>query len=229
MAVLWQETSAEYRALCYQAYNIARMRLEQDLKQPVNKKRAIIVDMDETIIDNSLYNAVRVIREQDYPREFYDWISSAKADVIAGAMDFLNFADKKGYEIFYLTNRRMECFDISLNQLKKMSFPQTDKYHVILKKKTSNKQFRIDKISKKYHVAFLLGDNCDDFSEAFYEKQIEERLNAVDNSKDEFGKKFIILPNPVHGSWKKAIYDYKRGLSMEDKTRIRLEKLKTIK
>ncbi|MEA2103184.1 MAG: 5'-nucleotidase, lipoprotein e(P4) family [Candidatus Cloacimonadota bacterium] len=226
MAALWQTTSAEYRALCYQAYNIARVNLEKDMQIKTEKKRAILVDMDETIIDNSLYNAVRVVREQEYPKEFYKWIDSSKADAVAGAMDFLNFADRNNYEIFYITNRRMESYDISLKQLQTMNFPQADSLHLLLKETSSNKETRRQMIAGKYHIALLLGDNCDDFSEEFYRKSIEERKNAVNFLKDEFGTKFIILPNPIHGAWKKAIYEYKNGLSTKEKTKMKLEKLK---
>ncbi|HMX80713.1 MAG TPA: hypothetical protein PLG91_10400, partial [Ferruginibacter sp.] len=30
--ILWQQQSGEYKALCYQAYNLARMRLEEILR-----------------------------------------------------------------------------------------------------------------------------------------------------------------------------------------------------
>lgn len=229
MAVLWQKTSAEYRALCYQAYNIARINLQKDMKLKTEKKRAIIVDMDETIIDNTPYNAVRVIREQDYPREFYEWIDSAKAKVIAGAMDFLNYADSRDYEIFYITNRRMESYDITLKQLQQTNFPQADSLHLLVKNKTSNKKFRRQLVAENYHIALFIGDNCDDFSDDFYRKSIDQRKTAVDNLKNKFGTKFIILPNPIHGAWKKAIYDYQHGLTDEEKSKIKLRSINEIR
>src|SRR5579875_890289 len=54
--VLWQQTAAEYRALCYQAYNIATLRLQQLSRKTKRKKNlAIITDIDETVLDNSYF------------------------------------------------------------------------------------------------------------------------------------------------------------------------------
>src|SRR5205823_9931546 len=55
-AALWQQSSGERRALSYQAFALARMMLDRDLRtnRRLTKPRAVIVDLDETILDNSL-------------------------------------------------------------------------------------------------------------------------------------------------------------------------------
>ena len=56
MATLWMQTSAEFRALCYQAFNLARINLDSFLDSHKSAKPvAVIVDADETVIDNSAY------------------------------------------------------------------------------------------------------------------------------------------------------------------------------
>ena len=58
MATLWMQTSAEFRALCYQTFNLARMNLDAFLdSHKSDKPVAVIVDADETVIDNSAYEA----------------------------------------------------------------------------------------------------------------------------------------------------------------------------
>ena len=96
MAVLWCQASAEYRALAYQAYNIARLRLDEELQIERDCKMAVIVDIDETVLDNSRYNAKEITDKQVYPDDFYKWIDMAKAEAIPGAKEFLDYAISKG-------------------------------------------------------------------------------------------------------------------------------------
>ena len=53
---VFQQQAAEYRALCFQAYNIATLRLNEILKDTSSTMpKAIVTDIDETILDNSKY------------------------------------------------------------------------------------------------------------------------------------------------------------------------------
>ena len=70
MSTLWQTTSAEYRALAYQAYNIARLRLDEDLKIKRTQKRAIIVDADETVLDNSPFEISIIVDGAEFYKDF---------------------------------------------------------------------------------------------------------------------------------------------------------------
>ncbi|RPJ76097.1 MAG: 5'-nucleotidase, lipoprotein e(P4) family, partial [Alphaproteobacteria bacterium] len=56
-AYLWFQTSGEYQALCHQAYNLGRMKLDRDLENKHNRKRAVVLDIDETVLDNSFGGA----------------------------------------------------------------------------------------------------------------------------------------------------------------------------
>jgi len=205
-AALWQQTSSEYRALCYQAFNVAYDRIQMDLMKEWPKPRAVIVDLDETVIFNAKYNATDVIREQEYPKEFYEWIASGDATLIPGAGEFLKFIDKEGYAIFYVTNRRDECTDITLQQIIDLDLPQADSEHLLMRGSDDTKQGRRDKVGEDHSVILYIGDNCVDFLGDYYNESIEERKNITDSLHTEWGRKFIILPNPLHGSWKKALY-----------------------
>ena len=227
MAVLWCQASAEYRALAYQAYNIARLRLDEELQINRNQKRAVIVDIDETVLGNSRYNAKEITDKQVYPDDFYKWIDMAKAEAIPGAKEFLDYAVSKSCDVFYISNRRIRCLDGTLRNLKKLGFPQADKNHVLLKGDVSSKEGRRQEVAKTHYIVLLIGDNLIDFSEVFDIKSVEERLASVENYKENFGKKFIVLPNPMHGAWFKALYDYDRNLSKEERTQRIIRYLKS--
>ena len=209
MAVLWQQTSAEYRALAYQAYNIATLRLQEDLKITTEKPKAIIVDIDETVLDNSPYNAAKIMRKMKYPEEFMQWIDSANCQAVPGALEFLIYAKKNNYEIFYISNRNIDCLKSTKKNLNKLGFPDADEKHIMLKENHAPKKDRRAKLEERYHISLLIGDNLVDFLHMFKGKAIEERFLETDKLKKEWGKKFIVLPNPMHGEWKKAIYEYK--------------------
>lgn len=205
-AALWQQTSSEYRALCYQAFNVARDRIHMDLLKEWPKPRAVIIDLDETVIFNAKYNATGVIREQEYPKEFYEWIASGDATLIPGASEFLELIDKEGYSIFYVTNRRDNSTAITLQQIVDLELPQADSEHLLMRGSDDTKQGRRDKVGEEYVVILFIGDNCVDFLGDYYNESIEGRKNITDSLQTEWGRKFIILPNPMHGSWKKAFY-----------------------
>src|SRR5438874_9961503 len=94
-AVLWQQSSAEARALQYQAYALARLMLDRDLRvnTRLKRQRAVVVDVDETVLDNSAPQAALVINRQAFTSAGWtDWCNRAKAPAIAGAVDFLRYA-----------------------------------------------------------------------------------------------------------------------------------------
>ncbi|HEX37562.1 MAG TPA: 5'-nucleotidase, lipoprotein e(P4) family [Candidatus Cloacimonetes bacterium] len=228
MAALWQQTSSEYRALCYQAFNVARDRIHLDLMKEWPKPRAVIIDLDETLVFNSPYNASGVMKEQNYPQEFYEWIASGKATLIPGAKEFLEYINKEGYEIFYVTNRRDESTDITLQQIIDLGVPQANSEHLLMRGTDHTKQGRRDKVAEEYVVILYIGDNCVDFLGDFYNASIEERKGVVVRNKEKWGRNFIILPNPMHGSWKKALYYGKGNLTDAEKLQLKIDLLETV-
>ncbi|RYE00907.1 MAG: 5'-nucleotidase, lipoprotein e(P4) family, partial [Sphingobacteriaceae bacterium] len=90
MANLWMQRSAEYKALCFQAYNLAHLRLDLALDQPSAKPRAIITDIDETVLDNSPHDITEALAGKDFDLKTWKaWTAKAAADTIAGAGSFL--------------------------------------------------------------------------------------------------------------------------------------------
>ncbi len=225
-AVLWQQGSGEYRALAYQAYNFARLSLKEALWQNANgRPNCIIVDADETIIDNSRFQGYELKRGVSYvPSDWTKWTSLAAADTVPGALSFLKFAESKGVEVFYVTNRDEADRAGTLKNLKELGFPFVDEKHILLKQNTSDKEPRRQSILKDYNILLLCGDNLSDFSNVFY-REGKDTKAQVDLARDLFGTKFIVLPNPMYGDWEKPLYSGE-NLTEKEKAKQRFERLK---
>lgn len=228
MATLWMQKSAEYRAMCYQSFNLAKMMLDQRLKKRVgrNKKLAVIVDCDETIIDNSAYEAFLIGNDFGYSSKTWTpWMEAAQATAVPGAIEFLNYAASRKVEVFYITNRKMAGYEGTEKNLKDLGFPYVDEKHLLLTTDTSDKQPRRDIVAKDYEIVLLMGDNLNDFMSEFAGKSIDERFKETDKMKEEWGTKFVVLPNPIYGEWEGAIYKYNWGISASEMNKFRKEAL----
>lgn len=227
LPVLWQQTSAEYRALCYQAFNLASLRLKEIPARQIKKRNlAIITDLDETILDNSGFEA-HLIKEKIEMSEYQWnlWTNQSRALAVPGAVSFLQEASKMGITIFYVSNRDVSAVNSTLINLQKLQLPNADAQHCLFKKEASSKEERRLAIEKNYNLVMLLGDNLNDFTTAFEKKNIPERLTETDKEQNQWGKKFIVLPNPVYGEWESALYNYTSNKTVQEKEQNRLHLL----
>ncbi len=230
LAVSWYQTSAEMRALCYQAFNTARMSLDLTLQTaPKDKPLAIVFDIDETLLDNSPYQAACVHTGISYPNYWKEWVQSAMCEPIAGAVEFVNYAHSRGVDIFYVSNRKLHNLDATIKNLKKYDFPQAEKEHIMLRETTSNKNARREKIEETHHIIMLVGDNLGDFNENASKKSIEERFVETDKMQNQFGRKYIVLPNPMYGAWEGAVYNNNYKISPEEKDEMRNKAMRIFK
>jgi 5'-nucleotidase (lipoprotein e(P4) family) len=217
-ATAYQQRAAEYRALCFQAYNIARLRVEQNKSVRNEKPKAIMTDVDETVLDNSPYQAHQVLLAKDYdPASWFNWTSRGEADTVPGALHFFQFAAQTGIEIFYVTNRNENEREGTLKNLQKFNFPNADNEHLLLKSTTSSKEERKQSILATHSIVLLIGDNLNDLSNLFEKKNPDERMNVVNSFAAEFGNRFIVLPNPVYGDWESSLYHFNNSLSAAQK------------
>ncbi len=204
-AYLWQQTSGEYRALTYQAYNIAKEKMERELENKHNRKRAVVFDIDETILDNS-YGGASEIKEGLSWKEnhFADWVKLKQAVAIPGALEFIKFLVDRQVEVFYISNRKLDMYDDTMANLLAQGFP-VKKQNLMLMGSEHTKEPRRQEVLKKYDIVLLVGDNLTDFHQAFERKTVAERNALVDQMKTEFGQRFIMLPNPLYGDWERAL------------------------
>lgn len=209
-AVLWQQNAAEYRALCYQAFNLAKLRLDMFLQDESlkGKRLAVITDIDETVMDNSPYNAKLILEGIEYtPENWTEWVEREEALAVPGATSFLNYAKERGVEVFYVSNRMYYELDATIRNMKKLNFPFAEEKNVLLKKDIDAKDDRFSIVKNDYTVLLFLGDNLLDFSGEFIIADTEKRKEITRKYEESFGNNFIVLPNPMYGDWEtKGIY-----------------------
>lgn len=213
---IYQQKAGEYKALCLQAFNIARLRVDEIIKRQKGKTKkplAIITDIDETILDNSPNQAHQSLLGKGYESNAWkEWTDMANADTVPGAYSFLKYASSKGIQIFYITNRKANEKNSTIENLKKFHFPNSDSIHLFPKvhPDSSSKETRRKEIEKNYNVVLLLGDNLSDFSFLFDKQPMNIRNENVNKVSCEFGKRFIVIPNPGYGDWETSLFEYKR-------------------
>lgn len=228
-ATLWTQTSAEFRALSYQSFNYARLLFDRDLKtnHRSKMKRAVIVDVDDTVMDNSPYEASLVLNHKSYTAaDFTDWCQRKVAGAVPGSVEFLKYVHAKGARVFYVTNRRDVERQCTAENLKQLGFPDIGDDTLLLRADTSSKEPRRQMIAKKHRIVLLIGDNLNDLAQVFERKSIADRSAAVDAIKNEFGSRFIVIPNAMYGEWEGAVYEYNSQLTDEEKAVKRRSALK---
>ena len=225
MGLLWMRTSAEYRALAYQGYNVAMNAVKMAVTDPSHQRKplAIVLDADETVVDNTKLMGESIANGNG--RFDAPWwrqaVHQGKSQAMPGAVEFLNEVHKQGVEIFYVSNRYAPVnLDVTIQNFKELGFPSVDKDHVLLFEKDSDKQPRFDMIAKKYYVVVYMGDNAGDFPIGTKGKTLAERNAIIDDHKEDFGTTFIVFPNPAYGSWVSALAKGYQNLSPEEQKQV---------
>lgn len=243
-ATLWVQNSAEYKALTTQAYVTALRNLQMPLEDSYwtasteqtktneisSLPPAIILDIDETVLDNSPFQARLIKQGKSYnSADWNAWCNEANAEAIPGAVAFTQEAAKQGVAIFYISNRDHSVEDATRKNLIELGFPVSDTLDNILTNGekpdwNSSKINRRAIVEQNYRVIMLFGDDLNDFLPAKNISQ-KERDAIVEEYSNYFGRKWFILPNPVYGSWDQALYDFNRDLSREERLKIQRERL----
>lgn len=205
--------------------------LEQEGSNYQELPPAVILDVDETVLDNSPFQARLIKQNESYtPERWNEWVREEQAEGIAGALAFTKAAAEKGITVFYLTNREAQVEEATFDNLKELGFPLREDIDVLLTQNerpgwTSSKVNRRRHVAENHHILMLFGDNLNDFLPA---KDIthEERQELINYHSQRFGTQWFVLPNPVYGSWEQALYDFKE-LTDEQVEQEKLKKLKT--
>lgn len=227
MATLWFQKSAEMKALYYQAYNLAQLRLDQKLENADPEKQyAVVCDIDETLLDNSPVEAKIILENYSFSDSLWQaWTRLEKAEALPGALEFTQYAASKNVKVFYVSNRSTEELEWTMNNMAALGFPNIEKEFFLLKTTTSDKKERREKVRENHEILLFCGDNLGDFTSIFDDRADNYSLDEVDNFKKEFGDRFIVLPNPMYGTWEKAIYGGTNRIPSEEKNKLRKETL----
>jgi 5'-nucleotidase (lipoprotein e(P4) family) len=226
-ATLWMQTAPEYRAGTEQVYRLATERianpgpgtaaLEQvdvPADQLARLPTAVVLDLDETVLDNTVYQA-RLVRDHSAfdNKSWGEWVAAGQADAVAGAREFIAAAHRLGHAVFYVTNR--DCSSpaptptdpcpakaATMRNLVTLGIePKADPERMLLRgerpewySKTQRRAF----IAANYRIIALVGDDLGDF--------VDVRTFAGDRARLDwrFGVNWFVLPNPVYGSWNNA-------------------------
>lgn len=228
-AAIFQQRAAEYRALCYQAYNIAKLRLDEAIKQQNGKPFAVVTDLDETLLDNSPYDAQRAINNLNYDGPSWKiWTAKGVCDTVPGGPAFFKYAASKGVEVFYITNRDADEHDGTLKNLQLYNLPNADDTHLIFRQgKASSKEARRKAVAQTHNIILLCGDNLADFDALYDNKPSEEgRTASTQKLEANFGSKYIVLPNPSYGDWESALFNFNYKLTDAQKDSVIRVKVK---
>ena len=238
MSVLFQQTAAERLAGSLQTFKSAKQALDNALAdsswsalpgQNVHgKKPAIIVDVDETVLDNTAYEARMILDGTKYPEGWVSWGKEAAATEVPGAKDFLNYAASKDVTIFYVTNRVVELKEATKKNLTKLGIPWDKTKDTVLMRGENNwgsdKGPRRTLVGNEYRVLLMIGDNLGDFVDAKDNNlNPSNRKNIVSDYADYWGVQWFMLQNIAYGDWEVALYDFNYSLSPDEVYNSRLE------
>ncbi len=224
MADLWFHHSAEMEACFIQSYKMAKWSLDAQMSSYKNEKKpAVVLDIDETVLDNSPYQLKLHEINQEYTyKTWTEWVNLAKAKALPGSLEFVNDAKEKGVEVFYISNRTLEHLDATIKNLKNLNFPNADSLHVFLKNKTSDKTARRTKVAENYEIILLIGDNLNDMSQEFADRnKATMGKELIEKNRDLIGTKYIVMPNPMYGEWEKTFYNNTRKWTDAQKDSLR--------
>lgn len=206
MALRYQQQSAEIKAIQLQTYYLATERLRTILSQSKDapEKLAIVLDLDETVLDNSALLVRDMKNCVDYTTwdTWSDWEIKGHPSLIPGSKAFINEANQSGLNIYYVSDRYGKNKASTIATLKELGLPQARKDHVLLYGKT--KEQRRQSIADKYKIIMLLGDSLPDLSAEFKNKKgVHYNKDLVEKNKSHLGVDWFVLPNASYGSWTK--------------------------
>lgn len=238
-AVLWMQYAAEYRAACLQTYRQAQFALDRALADPSwtaaieqvdgyeAKPPAVIVDVDETVLDNTSFEVGLIRTGQFYASETWDpWVLEARAKAVPGALEFCRYAADKRVAVFYVTNRKDHLREATRKNLQSLGFPliADSRESILTRSDVSDKGPRRAQLAESYRILLLAGDNLGDF---LSETKADNAARAamVDAHAGYWGERWFMIPNPVYGDWEGALFDFDYSIPDEEELRRKYERL----
>lgn len=233
-SVVWVQNSAEYALLARQTYRMGVSQLVMGMQDRQwsadevqirdgdyeSKPPAVILDCDETVLDNSAYNARGIVQAESYSTESWNaWCQEKKAGAIPGALDFVKSAESLGVKVFFITNRRDVVKQATIENLNQLGF-NADESNVLTKNEDmgrgDDKVSRRAHVAKEYRIVLLIGDSMSDLCSGMDVPNTNQRNEIAQGKTELLGSRWIMLPNPVYGSWQRALPKGKQALKTKD-------------
>jgi len=202
---------------------IARVGRESAAGASPAKPPAVVLDLDETVLDNRRFQTRQIREGWAYNNDYWaEWEKGGSSDVgvVPGAVEFIHHLQTLGIQPIYITNRNVRAQNETLDALQRHGISVPTELLLCADVNTkSDKDSRRASISEKYDVLMYIGDNLRDFDNMFKddeslsdpEKRIDARKAKVDEQRDKFGEDWILFPNPAYGEWQKPL-----GKGIED-------------
>jgi 5'-nucleotidase (lipoprotein e(P4) family) len=200
--VRWVKESNEYKALCHQIYSQALNEVNNKLhynKSSLNisdHNFAVVMDLDETVLDNSDYQVDMLNKNQTFSMESWSlWVKEEKASLVPGAFDYITFLRHNNIQIIFISNRMDERLQSTKSNMRKLGIYADEDIYLLRENKQDKKTVRRNEIDKsigrmstfdQFTIIQYLGDAMGDFK---------------DNKFDRFGMDQFIFPNPMYGKW----------------------------
>lgn len=209
-ATAFFNTAIENKWVYTQLYELAEQKLLRNLAvMPSGLPPAVILDLDETVLDNSPYELENIANGRTYQSDTWKaWTAKGTAAALPGALNFCRMADSLGVQVFYLSNRAVDEMAGTLRNLQNLGFPQAEPSHLLLKDGPSDKSPRRQLVRDRHYVALLLGDNLRDFMDDFKLRTPDYGAALLETYGDTLRSHFVLFPNPMYGEWEKPIEPY---------------------
>jgi acid phosphatase len=195
-----------------------------------DKLPAVILDIDETILNSAPFQAQLVLDQSDFDPAFWtDWVKEAKANWVPGAKQFIEYAREKNVAVIFITNRTAEEEASTRNNFSALGYTVSGTPDHLLTKEeqthwTSDKTSRRAHVANSHRILLLIGDDLNDF--VYAKGTPNERRATITPHIDRIGVDWFLVPNPLYGSWERALYQFATDCEMIDEKRSHLKGFK---
>ncbi|MTI11141.1 5'-nucleotidase, lipoprotein e(P4) family [Curvivirga aplysinae] len=241
-ATVWTQTSVEYKANAIGTYKLASLMLdvaiadkswtavpEEQTGDFSSKPPAVILDLDETVMDNSAYQAWLIKAGKSYSSKTWaPFVNAEISGAIPGSLDFIKLAESRGVKIFYVSNRKAPLEEATRNNLKALGYPIDESEDTVILRgekeewKSSKKSPRRAYVADNYRVIMNFGDNFGDFTDAA-KGSMADREAAMEKFAHMWGTKWFMFANPMYGTWESATFDHNWKLPVEERRQKKLD------
>lgn len=222
-AVKWQTTSKEYQYLTTKTYSQAQDALAN--KALPEGRWTVVLDVDETVLDNSQYQVELDKSGQRYtPTSWAKWVEREAAPLVPGVKPFLEDVLRLGGTLSLVTNRDQSLDRHTWQNLLALGLPLTDANTCLIGRVDADKAaidhatLFNDKDLRRHQITqgtascyspsgtrktdfpaskiiMQIGDNIEDFSGVTQEEADIGQLLEL------HADEYFLLPNPMYGSW----------------------------
>ncbi len=222
-SVAWMQNAAEYKFLTAQIYRHAIRQLQLGLDDTEwsadeiqlvdddfrTKMPAVILDVDETVLDNSAFNARNILDQEQFSEQVWNaWCLEERAELVPGVKAFIDVALEHGVQVFYITNRDDIAREATINNLRRFGLPASE--DTVLTRnaedgRDDDKLSRRAMVAKDHRIILLIGDSLSDVCSGMDTRVQDERNFIAQQKSSMLGERWILLPNPAYGGWERAL------------------------